>query len=167
MLRSSQLLHVSWNPSTYVKSNVLKSLSEESTVYSIVVVDTSSKKLKSWEHLCSSSKLSCPSTSPSVSLPISARTLVDRLSHSACLIIGKSSQETRTSLHRSHTRSCKTPVNARVLRKVSQTWHNTTTRCKAAAHVHIHLTKILFSICIFAVPIQFNFSFFGAQQARC
>ena len=47
-------------------SSALKSPSVVSTVCSIVVVATSSKNIKSSEHLCSSSKLTCLSTNHSV-----------------------------------------------------------------------------------------------------
>lgn len=162
MLRSSQLHHVLWSLSTCAKSNVLKSPSEESTVCSIVVVDTFSKKLKFPEHPCSSSKLSCPSTSRSVSLPISARTPVDKLSHSACLTIGKSSQETRTNHHRSPIKSYKKPANARVLRRDFQTWLNTTTRCKACKRCDIYQNPLLLFVFLL---FQLNF-FYDALVAH-
>lgn len=152
MLRSSQLLLVLWSRFTCARSNVQKSRSVEFTVCWIVVVDTSSKSRKSLERQCSSLKLSCPSTNPSASLLTCVPTPVDRLSHNASSITGKSSQAIPASHNRNHTPSCRRHASARDSRRVCQTCPNTTTRCKLCAVFNLFF--VFFCYPSFVAPLK-------------
>ena len=105
-------------------------LSVVSTVCSIVAVVTCSRNRKWPARPCSSSRLTCPSTSLLVSRPTCAATRPDRLSLSACSTTGRSCPAIHSRREAGQHRSWLIRANARVLRRVFQPWTSTWTSCK-------------------------------------